>query len=271
MLTTLKNSISRTPMAAPFIFVKHALKGRGRSQSDEMEIIDRLASTYNVPRTFIEFGFSGWEFNCIKIAEYWEGLLIDGDSDNTSIAAHVFPKAVTAKQLWIILDSLDFVLTCSASRRIGILSINVDGNDYWFLEKLIAVSPAIIVVEFNVLLGLLPVTVPYDAAFDRTKRHESWGYYGASLAAMHDLCSRKGYSLISISKNGVNAFFVRNDLLAGDETILSLDEAFRCKRYPDGSPAAASHIWPPIAQMPYVDVTKADATNRSPGDHVVSA
>lgn len=268
MLNILKNYIKQTPLAIPFIILKHALKKGGVSQSNEAQIIDRLISRFNVPKSFIEFGFSGWEFNCIKIANEWDGLLIDGSAYNVTIANQILPKAITAKQMWLTLDTLDYVLDYSKSIKLGILSIDVDGNDYWFLEKLITTNPAIIIVEFNVSFGLFPISVPYDPAFDRTKKHESWEYYGASLSAMYHLCNLNGYSLIEISQNGVNAFFVRNDLLTFDDRILTPEEGYREKLYPDGSIAPTSKFWEVIKNSLYVDVTKSGASFNAKGEQI---
>lgn len=262
MLNSLKNYIKQTPLVIPFIKLKNVLNKSGCSQSNETQIIDRLVSKFNVPKSFIEFGFSGWEFNCINIAKEWEGLLLDGSAYNVTIANQIFPKTITAKQIWVTLDTLDFVLDYSKSRKLGILSIDVDGNDYWFLEKLITTRPAIIIVEFNVSFGLFPISVPYDSAFDRIKKHESWEYYGASLSAMHHLCSLYDYSLIEVSQNGVNAFFVRNDLLTVDDRKLTPDEGYREKFYPDGSIAPTSQFWQSIKHLPYVDVTKSVASSK---------
>ena len=268
MLNTLKNYIKQTPLAIPFIILKHALNKDGLSQSNEAQIIDRLISRFKVPKSFIEFGFSGWEFNCIKIANEWEGLLIDGSAYNVTIAKQIFPKAITAKQIWLTLETLNYVLNYSETRKLGILSIDVDGNDYWFLDRLITIGPAIIIVEFNVSFGLFPISVPYDPAFDRTIKHESCEYYGASLSAMCHLCNLHGYSLIEISKNGVNAFFVRNDLLSVDDRTLTPNEGCREKLYPDGTVAPTLKFWDVIKNLPYVDVTKSDASFNAKGEQI---
>jgi hypothetical protein len=76
--------------------------------------------------------------------------------------------------MWLTLDNLDFILEYSRKQKLGILSIDVDGNDFWFLEKLITINPAIIIIEFNVSFVLRHISLPYDAFFDRKKKHESW-------------------------------------------------------------------------------------------------
>jgi hypothetical protein len=268
MINAIKNYIKNTVLIIPYIIIKRFLYRKHISQSNEAQIIDRLVARFDVPKSFVEFGFSGWEFNCIKIANVWEGLLIDGADYNVTIAKYIFPKKIIAKQLWLTLDTLDYILAYSKSKKLGILSIDVDGNDYWFLEKLIVTKPSIIIVEFNVSFGLMPISVPYDPAFDRTEMHESCEYYGASISAMHHLCELHNYSLLEVSQNGVNAFFVRNDLLGSEDRTLTVVEAFKDKLYPDGSIAPTPKFWEIIKHMPYVDVTRPDSSCLSAGSPV---
>ncbi len=68
---------------------------------------------------------------------------------------------------------------------IGLLSVDIDGNDYWVLERIDVVSPRILIVEYNSTFGPdLAVTVLYDPGFVRGEQHASWLYWGASLAAL---------------------------------------------------------------------------------------
>jgi len=100
------------------------------------------------------------------------------------------------------------------SGDIGLLSIDIDGVDYWVWEAITAVSPAIVVIEYNARFGAeRAVSVPYDAGFVRSKAHHSMIYYGASLRALCLLGKRKGYALVGCNSAGNNAFFVRRDLL----------------------------------------------------------
>lgn len=115
------------------------------------------------------------------------------------------------------MDTLGYVLDYSKEKELGMLSIDVDGNDYWFLEKLIVTNSSIIIVDLNVSFGLRPISVHYDPTFDREKKYESLGYYGASISVSHYPCDIHNYSLMDISKNGVNAFFVKNNLLGHDD------------------------------------------------------
>ena len=102
------------------------------------------------------------------------------------------------------------------SGEIGLLSIDIDGNDYWVLEAIDSVSPQILVAEYNSLFGPeRAVTVPYDAAFVRGEKHYSHLYWGASLAALVRAAETKGLALVGGNRAGNNAFFVRRDTLGG--------------------------------------------------------
>jgi hypothetical protein len=253
MLATLKQKIKATPLAVPYIAAVNAFGKRRTSQSDEAAVLGRIiAAVGGVPKVFVEFGFSGWEFNCIDLARdpTWQGLLLDGDAYNATIARTIFHRGIQARQLWITLETLQQVVDYAASREVGVLSVDVDGNDFWFLRRLIGIRPAIISAEVNVPLGLRPITVPYDPEFDRTKKHPSWGYYGASITAMHHLCRQHGYSLVAVSSNGVNTFFVREDLRPAALPALSPEKAWRPN-------ADTARHWEQIQHMPFVDATLA--------------
>jgi hypothetical protein len=251
MLFRVRNFIKKTSLAIPYIFVKSKIT-RPFAQNDEEVIIARLLQRYHIPRTFIEFGFSGWEFNCAALASTWEGLLVDGDGYNVMIAKVLWGSNITARQMWITLDSVGELREWLGSRELGILSVDVDGNDFWFLRSLLPTRPSLIIVEYNSSFGLRPVTVPYDPNFDRIRMHPSRTYFGASLTALDHLAHNHGYSLIEVGNTGVNAFFVRNDLLGADDLVLRPEHVFREKLHHDGSRPAAQ--WARIMEMPFVDV-----------------
>jgi hypothetical protein len=208
-----------------------------------------------VPRSFVEFGFSGWEFNCVEYRESWRGLLIDADPYNVKISKILNGANITTIQKWITKEGLEVVKEWVGDAPLGILSIDVDGNDYWFLKDLICLSPVIIVAEYNSSFGHRPITIPYSPSFDRRSAHSSRQYYGASLAALNTLCSVHSYELVAVSSSGVNAFWMRRDFLdEGRLPILDPFTAFSEKVYPDGS----SHrdLWNLISNLEYVDVSE---------------
>jgi hypothetical protein len=180
---------------------------RVSAEADEVGIIANL--TRHAPRTFVEFGFHPIEFNCVGLARDpdWRGLLIDGSKRQVEDAQALWPDRIKIVESFLRLDNLDLVR--STFLQIGLLSIDVDGNDYWFLKALIDTSPTVISVEYNSTFGLEPVTVPYDPEFDRLKKHPRGWYHGASLTAVSKLCAQHGYGLAAVSDGSCNAFFTR--------------------------------------------------------------
>ena len=91
--------------------------------------------------------------------------------------------------------------------------MDIDGNDYWVWQAIDVISPAIVVCEYNAVLGdQHELTVPYLASFQRTRAHHSNLYFGASIKALIGLGKAKGYSFVGTTSTGCNAFFMRNDL-----------------------------------------------------------
>ncbi|MEY9466277.1 hypothetical protein ABH973_006690 [Bradyrhizobium ottawaense] len=113
-----------------------------KGQSNEGEIIERLSA--DGPKTFVEFGFHPIEFNCVNLARSveWQGLLIDGNDQQVSDARALFPARIEIVQRFLTVDNLDLVR--DAFREIGVLSIDVDGNDYWFLRELLPTRPHVV-------------------------------------------------------------------------------------------------------------------------------
>jgi hypothetical protein len=123
---------------------------------------------------------------------------------------------------------------------IGLLSVDIDGNDYWILDTLTVITPRILIVEYNSTFGpKAAVTVPYDPSFNRTAAHESNLYWGASLQALALAASRLGHAFVGSNSAGNNAFFVRSDVL-GDLRPVDVPEGwvdarFRESRDADGN------------------------------------
>jgi hypothetical protein len=146
----------------------------------------------------------------------------------------------------LTLDNLDFIK--KKFPKIGVLSIDVDGNDYWFLQELICLEPSVVSVEYNSSLGLEPLTVPYDANFDRHEKHASGWYHGASLAALAKLCAQYGYGLAAVADGGANAFFTKFGRLDPSSAWLPnrFREDFSGTKHPDQ--------WQEISHLSYVIV-----------------
>ena len=171
-------------------------------------------------KVFVEFGVENYtEANTrfLLIKDNWTGLVMDGNEENINYIRRddiSWRFHLKAQQAFITRENInDLVRANGISGDIGLLSIDIDGNDYWVWEAIDVVTPAIVIVEYNYRFGSeRAVTIPYRADFQRTKAHHSNIYCGASLAALCNLGTRKGYAFVGSNTAGNNAFFVRRDL-----------------------------------------------------------
>ncbi len=191
------------------------------SQWGEDGIIQFLVERVPVPRRlFVEFGVEGYkEANTrfLLVNDNWAGLVIDGSAEQVARIRQrpeYWYYNLKAVQAFVTAENINRILEENGVRgEIGLLSIDIDGMDYWVWKAIEVVSPAIVVIEYNYRFGSDDaVTVPYDPTFDRWKAHHSILYYGASLKAMCQLGAEKGYAFVGCGSAGLNAFFVRRDL-----------------------------------------------------------
>ena len=190
------------------------------SQWDEDGIIQFLIG--NIPianRTFVEFGVEDYrESNTrfLLMNDNWRGMVIDANEENVKKIREnkiYWRHDLVARQSFITRENInDIIRSADITGDIGLLSIDIDGNDYWVWESIEVISPRIVICEYNSLFGWKDaVSIPYDSSFDRSRAHTSNLYFGASLAALCHLAERKGYTFVGSSQDGSNAFFVRKD------------------------------------------------------------
>jgi hypothetical protein len=144
-------------------------------------------------------------------------------------AAGVSREFVTAENIETLLDKH------GVPREFDLLSIDVDGNDFW-IWKAIGRRPRVVVVEYNAAFG------PGDSraiVYDRDFRWDGTEYFGASLLALARLGREKGYDLVACDSRGVNAFFVRADAAAGRFETRPIERIYR--------PLGAPHLPKPPA------------------------
>jgi len=251
------------------------------SQWGEDGIIAYLLARVPIDRPwFVEFGVEDYrEANTrfLLMTRNWRGLVIDGSE------AHVrtireddvsWRHDLTARCAFVTRDNINALISeAGFMGDIGLLSIDIDGNDYWVWEAIDVVSPRIVVAEYNSLWGAQrALTVPYDAAFVRTQKHHSNLYYGASIAALARLGAAKGYSLVGGNSAGNNAFFVRDDV-RGDLAVMSPETAYRRAAFREARDATGALTFDDfagrlraVAQLPLHDlVTGREATIASLG------
>ncbi len=215
-------SIMNLTRTADIINNIHEAEYKVFSQWGDDGIIDFLVSYLNVKnKTFIEFGVEDYrESNTrfLLINRNWSGLVMDGSENNMEYVKNdniYWRHDLKALSAFVTKENInDLIIQNKLSGEIGLLHIDIDGNDYWIWEALNEVDPVIVIVEYNSVFGPYNKwTIPYDSSFVRNKHHYSNLYYGASLPALCELASKKGFSFIGCNSNGNNAYFIRNNEL----------------------------------------------------------
>jgi hypothetical protein len=148
----------------------------------------------------------------------WHGLLVDGDETNVRIAEEFYahsrhqwfdPPVVSCA--WVTVESAaELLKTAEVDDPLDLLVIDLDGMDYWVWRSLSHLSPRVVVIETNPALGEERLTLAYDQEFVRPANVP---FAGASLPAMVDLGRELGYTFVGTERFGINAFFVRNELV----------------------------------------------------------
>lgn len=161
--------------------------------------------------TFIELGAGdGFEGNCVWLAcNDNAGLFVEADPATYAALAERWvgwPQVATRCER-VIAENVNDIIAGSGLEP-TVLSLDIDGNDYWVWQALEVVRPALVVVEYNASLGGRMVVQPYDPLW----RWDGTDFFGASLPALVALGRRKGYRCVYAESSGTNAFFVRGDV-----------------------------------------------------------
>jgi hypothetical protein len=218
------------------------------SQWGEDGIIEHLLRHVSIDRKiFVEFGVQDYQeanTRFLLVHHNWSGLVIDGDSENIAKVRQdsvYWRFNLKSESAFVTRENINSIISRHGIiGDVGILSVDIDGNDYWVWEAIDCISPRIVIAEYNALFGpRAAVSVPYDEKFVRTRAHYSNLYWGCSLQALESLGRRKNYALVGCNSAGNNAFFVRNDVIGALPERKS-SEAFRPanfreSRNPDGT------------------------------------
>ena len=208
-----------------------------RSQFGEDGVIREIARCLGIANgTYFEFGIgpawphpieSGLEGNLVLMAEHgWTGVFLDG---------HSYPPEYKVRQEFVTaLNINQLYQKHGLPEDLDVMSIDVDGQEFWIWMAL-QYRPKVMIVEFNGSLGPdASITVPFDTSF-------TWDqsvYQGASLSALDKLAKGKFYTLVY--SNGVNAIFIRDDLVSNTSDF-KFEDIF--VSYPPHAPDTLQRAW----------------------------
>jgi hypothetical protein len=219
-------------------------------------------------KTFVEFGVENYlESNTrfLLMNNNWTGLVIDGDKENIKYIKndkiswlydlYALESFITKENINQILSNLEF------GQEIGILSIDIDGNDYYIWKEINVVDADIVIVEYNSIFGYnLPYTIPYSENFVRKRKSPDMIYYGSSLLSLCDLATEKGYYFVGCNSNGNNAYFLKNKY---KEIIpaKSVEEGFNLAKFREvadviGNPLTNKHKLISLKDFDFFDTRK---------------
>ena len=161
------------------------------SQWGDDGIIQYLISQLNIQnKCFIEFGVGNYyESNThfLLVNNNWSGYILDGSKKNIDeVRANPFfwRYDLNIKAAFIDKSNINDLLSQSSFENIGLLHIDLDGNDYWIFDTIDIekYNPDILILEYNSNFGPNRcITIPYEANFSCIEAHFSGQYFGASI------------------------------------------------------------------------------------------
>ena len=189
------------------------------SQNGEDGIIEEIFNRIGVTNSyFVEFGAGdGLQNNtaCL-LAKGWRGHWIESDQGNAEkirrtygfmiegLSLSLDPSMVSAENIETLFR------TATVPQEFDVLSIDIDGNDYWVWKSIESFHPRAVVIEYN---AHYPPPLKWVQKYDTGRVWDGTSYFGASLKSLELLGGRRGYCLVGCDFAGVNAFFVREDLV----------------------------------------------------------
>lgn len=188
------------------------------SQNGEDGIVEELFSRIGTTnRFFVEFGVETGE-ECMSrnlaCVHNWSGILLEGHPLKHLYLQQnyaAYPQVAT-HQAFITMENIEALFArLQVPPEFDLLTIDLDGIDYWVWKALHAYKPRVVIIEYN---ASFPPPQKRVVAYDPAFSWKGTTYFGASLTSLAELGKKLGYALIGTDSRGVNAFFVRRDLLA---------------------------------------------------------
>ncbi len=198
----------------------HPFEERIYSQGGEDGIIREVLKRIGTDSRYaVEFGVEdGTECNTRLLKEAgWEVLQMDGRANDPRSIKREF---ITAENINGLFEKY------GVPENLDVLSIDIDFNDFWVWRSIESKYRArMIVIEYN---ASFPADRAVAVRYNSQRRWDGGSdYWGASLMALYNLGRTKGYELVYCDKRGVNAFFVRSDLVSASLPARTPTEVFQ--------------------------------------------
>jgi len=207
--------VHKKRMSDPLYLEQYGYKVYSQNDEDGIitEIFNRIGTTN---KKFVEFGVeNGLECNShFLLHKDWKGLWIEGSDKKYLEFRQLFSVPITNGSLqainaFIDKDNINTLIGNEISGSIDMLSIDIDGNDYWVWESINSVQPRVVIIEYN---AKFPPEYEWIMKYNKNHAWTGDDEYGASLKSLELLGRKLGYQLVGTNYTGVNAFFVKQDI-----------------------------------------------------------
>ncbi len=202
------------------------------SQNGEDGVLQEIFRRIGVDsRRFFEIGASANEANAVLLADVfgWSGVFCDSSPEEGSELSAKYQNSERVRVLNVHVtpnNISDLISACTDGGSLDLLSIDVDGNDYWLWQSVGACNARVVVIEYNSSLGGARVVHPYQDT-----RWDGSSDTGSSLRSLMELGESLGYELVHAESTGVNLFFVRRDLIPAGAFSASISVVPRVPNY----------------------------------------
>ena len=208
------------------------------SQQDEDGIIEEIFKRVGVKsKSFIEVGVeTGEECNTTYLLHKgWKGVWIEGNKEHQQKINKLFKNYID-KNLNVIFNRVnptnintEILKYFKPNQEIDLLSIDIGVHTFHTLEKIDSINPRVIVAEYNAKYG---PSLEWKTNYDKNLNWDGSDNYGASLKSFEKMLSLKKYKLVGCNISGVNAFFVKEELINNNfEKDFSSEYHFNEGRY----------------------------------------
>lgn len=188
------------------------------SQHGEDGIINFLLVRLRIIKpNFIEIGVGDYtESNTRFLYDrfYPKGIIIDCEKNleqKVKINTNFWKGNLLPIEKNIDTENINEIITKNCYFNVDLFSIDIDGVDYWIIEKLDLSNIKIFIAEYNPIYGPnMEVTVPNIVNFNRKNYHYSNLCYGMSLTALKNIMFKKDFYFVGTNSTRNNAFFISN-------------------------------------------------------------
>lgn len=199
------------------------------SQNGEDGILQAIFKVIGTTNKFsVEFGVGdGHQCNTALLQRRrgWSGLMMDCTDKPPIAKLKIQNEFITAENIESLFQKY------KVPKKFDLLSIDIDGNDFWIWKAIKNYKPRVVVIEYNANFPPTEaLTIPYDPKF----RWQGSSHYGATLGALKKLGEEKGYTLVACDDSGTNSFFVEDYLVLGHFAPKSIEQIYRTPKYKDG-------------------------------------